>query len=38
MIDQVFGSDITNDIIEKVSPPVTYNFQGVSESHHDLFK
>ena len=38
MIDQVFGGDITNDIIEKMSPPVTYEFQGVSKSHHDFFK
>ena len=38
MIDQVFGGDITNDIIEKVSPSITHKFQGVSKPHHDFFK
>ena len=38
VVDQVLGSDITNDIIEEVSPPITYKFQGVSESHHDVFE
>ena len=38
MVDQILGSDITNDIIEKVSPSITYKFQGVSESHHDVLK
>ena len=38
MVDQVLGGDITDDVIEKMSPSITDNFQGVSEPHHDFFK
>ena len=38
MVDQVFSGDITDDVIEEMSPPITDNFQRVSEPHHDFFK
>ena len=38
MVDQVLGGDITDDVIEKMSPSITDNFQGVSEPHHDFFE
>ena len=38
MVDQVLSSDIINNIIEEMGPPITYKFQWVSESHHDIFE
>ena len=38
MVDQVLRGDITDDVIEEMSPSITDNFQGVSKPHHDFFK